>query len=103
MRCRVQVFGTAWHHRRSRSVRDDHQHCPCNGITLCATCHAWVHAHPLDARRGGWIVSRAEPTPWKVPCKAEADHWMNLDCFGGARHATADTLEEAIDQFHGSV
>ena len=51
-----------YHHRRGRSVPGAHQHCPGNGITLCRTCHAWVHAHPIESRAMGWIVSRhAEP------------------------------------------
>ena len=100
VRCRVTVTTGAWHHRRSRSVVDSHQHCPCNGILLCHTCHAWVHAYPFDARGSGWIVTRAQPEPWVVPVqRATGDHWMNLDCYGGMRHTTATSLDEAAAAF----
>lgn len=56
-----------WHHRRSRSTRGQHQHCPCNGVWLCMTCHQWVHAHPLMARLSGWIVSRHAERPQEFP------------------------------------
>lgn len=59
--------GTAWHHRRSRSVVDEHTHCPCNGVWLCKTCHDWVHAHPFEARTAGWIVSRHVEQPSDEP------------------------------------
>jgi hypothetical protein len=58
---------SGWHHRRSRSVRDLHQHCPCNGVLLCSSCHRWVHAHPFEARGLGLIVSRHVAEPWSVP------------------------------------
>lgn len=62
VRCGTPTHVGQWHHRRSRSVRDEITHSPCNGIYLCATCHAWVHAHPFEARANGWIVSRyADP------------------------------------------
>lgn len=47
-----------WHHRRSRSVRDDATHQPQNGVWLCLVCHAWAHAHPFEAKASGLIVSR---------------------------------------------
>lgn len=67
-RCGVPAPTGQWHHRRSRSRRDEHTHCPCNGVWLCATCHGWVHAHPLEARaEGGFIVSRHVDQPGAVP------------------------------------
>jgi hypothetical protein len=59
-----------WHHRRSRSVRDTHRHCPCNGVLLCKSCHDWVHAHPFEARALGLIVSRHVAEPGSVPVSA---------------------------------
>lgn len=56
-----------WHHRRSRRVVDVHQHCPCNGVWLCRTCHVWVHANPMHARRTGFIVSMHNSEPENVP------------------------------------
>jgi hypothetical protein len=48
-------------------VVDPHQHCPCNGVFLCSTCHQWVHSHPFDARGLGLIVSRHVESPSTVP------------------------------------
>lgn len=80
VRCRGK--GAEWHHRRSRSVRDEHQHCSCNGVWLCNTCHRWAHAHPFDARRDGLIVSRHVSVPASQPVTT----WFgpaSLDCEGG--------------------
>ena len=66
-RCAMPAPHGEWHHRRSRSVRDVHEHCACNGIWLCSTCHRWVHAHPFEARGKGFIVSRFTNEPGTVP------------------------------------
>ena len=71
----------AWHHRRRRAVDDDHQHCTCNGILLCHTCHLWVHAHPFEARRFGFVVSSHESFPGNVPVLAYFS-MIRLDCTG---------------------
>jgi hypothetical protein len=63
---RCGMLGAHWHHRRSRSVRDELTHSPCNGLWLCAFDHAWVHANPREAREAGFIVSRHED-PRYVP------------------------------------
>jgi hypothetical protein len=73
--------GSEWHHRRSRSVRDEHQHCACNGVWLCRTCHAWAHAHPFEARRTGFIVSR-HSTPVDHPVECVMRGWVRLTCMG---------------------
>lgn len=80
VRCKTPLASGAgeWHHRRSRSVRDECQHASCNGILLCGTCHAWVHAHPFAARAKGWIVSRFAK-PCEVPVFAEQHGWVLLD------------------------
>jgi 5-methylcytosine-specific restriction protein A len=57
-RCGMPTATGEWHHRRSRSVRDDLTHSPANGVNLCKTCHGWVHANPFEARGTGFIVSR---------------------------------------------
>lgn len=64
---RCGVRGQHWHHRRTRAVKDEHQHCACNGITLCDDCHRWVHAHPEQARTEGFIVSRYTTHPGDTP------------------------------------
>lgn len=70
-----------WHHRRSRSIRDEHQHHPCNGIWLCMTCHKWVHAHPFEARAKGWIVSR-HLMPHEERVFNQRFGWLMLTCDG---------------------
>ena len=82
-RCGMSAVRGHWHHRRSRAVRDTHTHCPCNGVWLCGTCHGWVHAHPFDARSGGWIVSRYEPRPGVQPYQTPLG-WLSPACAGTA-------------------
>lgn len=36
---------------------------------LSAKCHAWVHAHPLEARQTGFIISRFCSDPSEKPVK----------------------------------
>jgi hypothetical protein len=62
-------------------VVDAHQHCPCNGVLLCRTCHTWVHAHPLMARLAGLIVSRHVSEPWTVPISTPWGERYH-DCLG---------------------
>jgi len=78
--------GSAWHHRRRRNVADVHQHCPCNGVLLCTTCHTWVHAHPFEAKGKGFIVSAHEPSPWTIPVQAHFSR-ISLDCEGSYSYA----------------
>lgn len=66
---RCGMRGTEWHHRRTRSVRDSHTHCPCNGVLLCGICHRWVHANPFLARPTGLMVSRYCADPTDVPLR----------------------------------
>lgn len=84
-RCLAPVPAGAghWHHRRSRSVRDEHQHAPCNGVWLCATCHTWVHGHPFEARRVGFIVSRYS-IPCETPVFTRQHGWVLLSHDGPA-------------------
>jgi hypothetical protein len=81
---RCGMPGSQWHHRRSRSVRDLHQHCPCNGVWLCRICHNWVHANPFMARRSGFIVSRHNPEPGSVPVEDVLRGSILLTCDGEA-------------------
>ena len=99
VRCFVPTHDGQWHHRRTRSVRDVHRHCTCVGIYLCVTDHAWVHAHPLEARRLGLIVSRHERNPWTIPFKRGDGAWVLPDCRGGSLVTEAVDLEEAIEKF----
>lgn len=76
--------GVEWHHRRSRSVRGPHRHCPCNGVLLCSGCHTWAHGHPTEAQEAGLIVSRYDE-PQERPIKTLGG-WFSLDCEGGGEH-----------------
>lgn len=73
--------GAHWHHRRTRTVVDEHQHCTCNGVWLCTTCHSWVHHNPNAAQTQGFIVSRYESFPGEEPV-LYPDGWWALDCNG---------------------
>jgi hypothetical protein len=56
------------HHRQRRQVGG---HTFANVVLLCGSgttgCHGWVHAHPAEARRQGWIVSTAVEDVADVP------------------------------------
>lgn len=71
-----------WHHRRTRSVHDDHTHESCNGISLCSTCHAWVHAYPRRAGESGYLLSRHTPFPGEHPILHVRWGWVLLTCDG---------------------
>ena len=75
--------GTDLHHRRRRSVRDVHQHCACNLVTLCRTCHSWAHAHPTAAAEHGYIVMTWIDQPREVGVRAWWG-WVEMDCEGEA-------------------
>lgn len=80
MRCGGQ--GSARHHRRRRDVHGDgHTHEPCNVVTLCAVCHARVHAYPRESKAEGWIVK-----PWESPLEHHVGHYdlgpVRLECDG---------------------
>ena len=81
VRCQIPAPNGHWHHRRSRSIRDAHTHCPCNGVWLCPTCHAFVHAHPQQAREEGLIAPRSA-NPQAVPFRTPLG-WRLPDCDGG--------------------
>lgn len=78
-RCGMPTAGQ-YHHRRSRSEVDEHTHCPCNGVYLCQTCHTWAHAHPTEAIKSGFIVSRYVQYP----------HTIGIISAWGHRHHNCD-------------
>jgi 5-methylcytosine-specific restriction protein A len=81
-RCQIPSPNGHWHHRRSRSVRDSHSHCPCNGVWLCSTCHTWAHSHPTEAREVGLILMRHQSPPGLSPFRTPTG-WVLPDCEGG--------------------
>ena len=88
---RCGMRGTDWHHRRSRSVHNEHTHHPCNGILLCSACHRWVHANPFLARGSGLIVPRYVDHPADVSVDTYMGQ-MRLDCEGGFQWTTRPPL-----------
>lgn len=88
-RCGSPARSGAWHHRRGKAVPGQHQHCPCNGIWLCNTCHTWVHGHPFEARAKGWIVTRHQEFPGAEPAQSHFGVLL-LDCDGGFTYDTYD-------------
>lgn len=98
--------GTNCHHRRSRSVHDEHRHCPCVLVTMCGSgttgCHGYVHARPLAARGAGLIVTKFAATPGLVPFRSGLT-WVFPDCKGGAVRVTAADMDEAVEMFTNST
>jgi hypothetical protein len=95
-RCtRCGMRGSDWHHRRSRRVRDVHQHCACNGVMLCRTCHSWAHGHPEEALTVGLIVSQWEGRPWSVPLR-RVDGWWLLRCMGEGVPLRVEDVREGL-------
>lgn len=82
VRCLIPAPTGHWHHRRGRAVRGPHQHCPCNGVWLCSTCHVWAHANPEQAREVGLIVPRFVLEPGTQPFRTPTG-WVKPDCEGG--------------------
>lgn len=72
------------HHRRRRGVGED-PHLVCNLLTLCGPggCHDWVHAHPEEARRLGYIITSYDDTePFRVVLASFMGPIL-LSCDGG--------------------
>jgi transcription elongation factor Elf1 len=44
------------HHVATRAQRPDLKHDVDNGICLCNGCHSWVHTHPLEAQKLGFLA-----------------------------------------------
>lgn len=80
---RCLMPATALHHRRGRAVPGIHQHCPCNLVSLCDSCHRWAHSNPNDGARSGYLVSRSVAEPSIIPVKGP-DGWWAMDCSGEA-------------------
>lgn len=84
VRCGVSTTEGAWHHRRSKAVRDEHTHCSCNGVWLDHLCHAAVHRTGFTSRALGLIVARnGLLMPAQAPVLTAQHGWVLLDCQGG--------------------
>jgi hypothetical protein len=71
-----------WHHRRRRRIKDEHQHCPCNGVWLCRDCHVWAHAHPEQAKAAGYILPGTVDRPSTVALLRSGTWWSAFPCDG---------------------
>lgn len=54
-RCGVFQLYIHTHHVATRSTRPDLKHVVANGICLCNSCHSWVHHHPEESYKSGWL------------------------------------------------
>jgi hypothetical protein len=95
---RCGMKGAEIHHRRSKSVQDEHTHCTCNLIYLCGWgnhtgCHGWAHSNPFEAKASGLIVLRSVADPWSVPVMIATEGLMVLDCEG--HRAPLAAMQEA--------
>lgn len=55
-----------------------------NLVSLCRICHDWVHAHPGEAYKAGWLVLRGT-VPGDAPIRLNAGEWLWLTDDGNAR------------------
>lgn len=46
-----------------------------NLVSLCRTCHDWVHAHPQEAYEGGFLVHSWED-PAEIPVGRDPGDWL---------------------------
>jgi hypothetical protein len=83
--------GGSRHHRRPRSHPWPGLHEASNLVDLCGSgttgCHGWVHAHPAEAYRYGWLV-HAWREAAEVPVLTDRQGWVWLSDDGSARRLT---------------
>lgn len=88
--------GTELHHRRGKSVADEHQHCPCNLVYLCgwgnhSGCHGWAHSEVFESRPLGFMVLRSVAVPAEVPLWfPQRKAWIELTCEAQALYLPQD-------------
>ena len=57
-------MGGQWHHRQLRSQGGEHV--VENGLFVCHDCHDYIHGHPAESYRNGWLVHGWD-NPEKTP------------------------------------
>jgi len=66
------------HHRRPRQMGgtsdDSINYGMANLVSLCRTCHNWIHAHPSESYRLGWLVHSWQ-SPEDIPIKQEGNKY----------------------------
>jgi hypothetical protein len=85
--------GLDHHHRRSRRVADEHQHCPCNVVLLCRHDHSWAHLATGEGRgiHEGLILSSHLASPLDAPVRVMGG-WLRLLCDGGVAPLSDDEV-----------
>lgn len=89
-RCGKECGPVQRHHRKRRREGGDSLE---NLVVLGAPCHRWAHAHPVEARRTGFIVSMSRE-PAEVPILWHLHEWVYLDDVGG-KHPLGEELSDA--------
>lgn len=88
-RCGQELRGVERHHRQRRRDGGDRL---ANIVVLCREDHRSIHAHPVEARMHGFIVSfAADPEEWPVKV---ADRWVWLRDDGGSEPLSDDAVAE---------
>lgn len=91
-RCGKECGPVERHHRKRRREGGDSLE---NLVVLGRPCHAEIHAHPVEARRAGFIVSMSRE-PAEVPILWHLHEWVYLDDVGG-KHPLGEEPDDAHD------
>lgn len=68
------------HHLHHRKI-SGREHLVENLLGVCSTCHSWIHAHPKDSYKSGWLVKMSyDPGEALV---ARRGRVVQLDSLGG--------------------
>lgn len=74
-RCGKECGPVARHHRKRRREGGDSL---ANLLFVGRECHTYIHAHPVESRKYGWIVSMSR-NPLDVPVLWRSKEWFYLD------------------------
>jgi hypothetical protein len=89
-RCGKECGPVQRHHRKRRREGGDSLE---NLVVLGAPCHREVHAHPVEARRTGFIVSMSRE-PLDIPILWHLREWVYLTPDGDT-HFMGEELQDA--------
>lgn len=84
-RCGKECGPVQRHHRKRRREGGDSLE---NLLFVGAGCHAHIHAHPVESRRYGWIVSMSRE-PISIPVLWRSREWVYLSEDGGKIEAVS--------------
>lgn len=74
-RCGKECGPVERHHRKRRREGGDSLS---NLLVVGRECHAQIHAHPVESRKFGWIVS-VYRDPLEVPVLWHRSEWVSFD------------------------